>query len=349
MKRHLVNLVLCVSTIIVVLVVAEIGLHQAGFPCRSIHGISQTDYEKLPGMYHPNTDIVVSKVRGLPHRVRINSLGFRGPEVALGAARPRVLFIGDSFTYGDGVDEESTLPARVARRLGRRAEVLNGGVAGSTIVDQRLFLKRMLALRPRMVVLVYSENDLIELRSETPMHERLAENRRVRSGTFEILFSKTSDLCLANLVRKSKAVIDFYLRDLSVRPMLADMDDRGPGFDMLNRYAEVAAEMRDFLASRQIALLVAAYPSPEHIHADQTRGTISILRKWLDRSGIKSIDLRPALAASGLPLEQLYFAPVDYHPAPAGYEVVAAELVPRIENLLAESIQSTANRSNVSQ
>jgi len=129
MKRHLVNLVLCVSTIMVVLVVAEKGLEQAGFPCRSIHSISQTDYEKLPGMYHPNTDIVVSKVRGLPHRVRINSLGFRGPEVSLGAARPRVLFIGDSFTYGDGVDEESTLPAHVARRLGRRAEVLNGGVA----------------------------------------------------------------------------------------------------------------------------------------------------------------------------------------------------------------------------
>jgi len=175
-------LALSSATFMLVLFVLEVGLRAAGFASRHVHSISQKDYERVPGMYEPGSDAVFEKVRGLPHRVRINSLGFRGPKVDSSSAKPRVLCIGDSFTYGDSVGEAETLPARLSARVGERVVVLNGGVSGSTIVDQKVFLERMLELEPQVVLLMYSENDLVDLRKGLPMHALLARNRELRGG-----------------------------------------------------------------------------------------------------------------------------------------------------------------------
>lgn len=59
-----------------------------------------------------------------------NSLAFRDfevREVPLQANRTRVLFIGDSFTEGLGVDYEDTFTGRISKNL--NAEVLNAGVS----------------------------------------------------------------------------------------------------------------------------------------------------------------------------------------------------------------------------
>lgn len=58
--------------------------------------------------------------------VRTNRHGLRGPEIALPAPGPRVLAVGDSVTFGWGVEEEQSWPARLADELG--VEVLNAGV-----------------------------------------------------------------------------------------------------------------------------------------------------------------------------------------------------------------------------
>jgi hypothetical protein len=67
------------------------------------------------------------------HRVQVNSLGLRGPELA--AKRPgerRILFLGDSLTYGQGVADDETVPAALERALAERApqqrwSVVNAG------------------------------------------------------------------------------------------------------------------------------------------------------------------------------------------------------------------------------
>ena len=43
------------------------------------------------------------------------------------------------------------LPAQVQVLLGDGADVLNGGVGGTTIVDQRVFVERYLSLEPRVI------------------------------------------------------------------------------------------------------------------------------------------------------------------------------------------------------
>jgi lysophospholipase L1-like esterase len=58
--------------------------------------------------------------------VYTNSLGMRGEELESPKKRFRILCVGDSHTFGWGVTEEETYPARLAEELG--VEVINGGV-----------------------------------------------------------------------------------------------------------------------------------------------------------------------------------------------------------------------------
>ncbi len=52
---------------------------------------------------------------GIP--AQTNSLGLRGPEVEVGPATRRILFVGDSFTWGMGVSRTNTIPSRVQQFL----------------------------------------------------------------------------------------------------------------------------------------------------------------------------------------------------------------------------------------
>src|SRR3954447_14578051 len=73
-------------------------------------------------------------------QVRINRLGIRGPEI--GPRRPgvrRVLVLGDSFTFGTGVEEEEAFPARLAAELTRAgipAEGINAGMGAYGVPDE---------------------------------------------------------------------------------------------------------------------------------------------------------------------------------------------------------------------
>jgi len=93
-------------------------------------------------------------------RFSSNSLGWRGPEPAgVGA---EILFLGDSFTMGYGVDDGLEFPQLLARRLG--ASVVNMGVGG-TGHDHwpRLLRGEARTLGPRVVVLQLCSNDVTDV------------------------------------------------------------------------------------------------------------------------------------------------------------------------------------------
>jgi len=326
----------------------EGGLRLAGFPARSLHSISAEEYETVPGLWSPGQDFVNRDNPALPYRIHINSLGLRGPETALEPSRPRVLFIGDSFTFGDFVDDDETLPAQVQQRLGDRAEVLNGGVGGTTIVDQRVFLERFLVLKPTLVVLLFFENDLNDLASDPPQHVQFARNRALKSGTLQPLFGLIRDTATFNAFLKARAV-------LSARNGVDAGDGEPGGGERLvlfsdawlatcaTRYAEEAATLRDRLERENIPLLVAGFPHPFSVReSDPDLGgfipdRIGPMARVLDAYGIPVIDVRPALQASGRSLRELYLLPHNGHASPLGYAIAAETLIPHVLRALDES------------
>jgi len=89
--------------------------------------------------------------------------GLRSPAIAARKTKPRVLALGDSCTFGVGVDNDETWPAllqEMLRENGLDVEVINAGVPGYTAFQGLRFLKeRGIELRPDLVVVCFGFND----------------------------------------------------------------------------------------------------------------------------------------------------------------------------------------------
>lgn len=99
--------------------------------------------------------------------VAINALGFRGPQPNLADTNAlRVLLLGDSFTFGYGVEYEQTFGAILQSNLwaaGVTTIVFNAGVTGWGSAQQFLFAADYFELlRPDVIVVTFCENDPIE-------------------------------------------------------------------------------------------------------------------------------------------------------------------------------------------
>lgn len=104
-----------------------------------------------------------------------NALAFRGPEAA--AREPAALWLGDSFTFGFGVNDGETFVDRLdAARAGGLRHV-NLGVPGYSTDQEALLLERRLStFDARFVgVVVYLGNDLIDNALAFPMQADTAK------------------------------------------------------------------------------------------------------------------------------------------------------------------------------
>ena len=130
-----------------------------GFPRRLYVA---TDDPHLPYVLRPGID---TTLRGtIP--TRVNELGLRGPSVSREPAPGvhRILVLGDSATFGDGLPVEKVFPTllehELRERAGARWEVLNAGVNGYNTEAELAFLRgRGLALKPETVVVGFNLND----------------------------------------------------------------------------------------------------------------------------------------------------------------------------------------------
>jgi hypothetical protein len=97
--------------------------------------------------------------------IRTNSLGYRNPEI--GPKRgTRILFLGDSITFGDYVTEQDTFVRRVERLAGARGEdweTINSGIGAISLENELAILYETgLGLDPDVVVVGFYLNDFRE-------------------------------------------------------------------------------------------------------------------------------------------------------------------------------------------
>lgn len=85
----------------------------------------------------------------------INSFGVRDDEKSLD--NPKIVFLGDSFTMGWGVDQDQTYANLVEQKLGVRA--LNAGISSYGTFREMLLFSKMKRDSCQLVVLQYCDND----------------------------------------------------------------------------------------------------------------------------------------------------------------------------------------------
>jgi lysophospholipase L1-like esterase len=108
---------------------------------------------------------------------RINALGLRGRAPISDASAVRILVVGDSSVFGDGVRDRQTLPDQLAQRLVSRklADVQNGGVPGYTCPQSTTLIARLQSdFKPDVLV---SYNMHSDFRRASPDDRVMAEQR----------------------------------------------------------------------------------------------------------------------------------------------------------------------------
>jgi lysophospholipase L1-like esterase len=320
------------------LALVELGLRAFSLaPSVGISTVTETEFTRVPGLFGPGQEIVDRRLPALPFAVRINALGYRGADFALekAAGELRVLAIGDSFTYGDFVDDDETLPAVLERRLSAGCAgpvtVINAGVGGSTITTHIRMLERAWIASPEVVVLTFSENDVSDLANE--MWRDLAENRRAKSRfPLSLAYPVLRRLALWHFSLEVRARLRARTEVIEVvevdRPKT---EGRTTHTDALRaEYALRFAELESAVRARGGSLLLVAFPSHHTVSGTRSDEQLHWIIRLAHARGVPAVNMQSAFATSGLPTDSLYLLPHDGHASPRGNALAGALVAARL-------------------
>ncbi len=270
---------------------------------------------------------------------RINQQGIRdGREFAIPkpAGVYRIAALGDSFTFGMGVEEEDTWPRLLESELaGRRStEVINFGVMGyDTTQEARLLETRVPAFQPDLIVIGYCLNDIGVLSRERRV---LSQYRGYND------FFSTGLSWLDRILGKSR----LYLLVKNRLFLLKTKADTQPphyspdgqkvlrlgyqGF-IISAYEE--AENRDRLQAAfdrieyliqglHVPVIVAIYPELEHFDRYPYRDVHSDVKRLAEARGFRVVD--PLKQFMQFTPRQVRISDANAHPNRRGNELFAA-------------------------
>ena len=156
------NLLLIITSFILVLLLCEVVV-RIFVPVRNV-GPSFTLYDPIYGKRIKKNFTAKRITPEFTMQFTSNSLGYRGPEPEADFRRP-IIFLGDSFTMGYGVNDGHEFPALVQKTLEKiyrknRIPVLNTGLGDSGNGRWLKFLRiKGPKYNPRMLVLQIAKND----------------------------------------------------------------------------------------------------------------------------------------------------------------------------------------------
>jgi len=278
--------------------------------------------------------------------VTINSLGFRSPELQPGKPRAtlRILCLGDSQTFGNGVSQDETYPARLEALLSERAhglrvEVINAGVQGyDTEQEVRLLERFAPSLSPDIVLIGFYINDIGEV-----LRERKASMVEAKTGEFERggIIKRFTPYRLIYLLKRSR---DITLIDWRVRILLTGGRANSDNAVLLGspppQYERAWALIRQSLeraralaVSRGIRLIIFPVPFSQEFLGDYPREQYRSRLLNLARSlGVDHLDPTPVMKSADRGFER-YFITWDGHISATAHAVIAElladEIMPR--------------------
>jgi len=123
------------------------------------------------GLIFPPNSTATMRTSEFACTAHINELGIRDAAVSATKNGPRIMAIGDSFTYGWGVKDDQAWPEVLQRRLRQTlpaTEVINLGAPGANPRDYALLARRAVRqLQPDLIVVaVVGGDDLAQLHYE---------------------------------------------------------------------------------------------------------------------------------------------------------------------------------------
>lgn len=272
--------------------------------------------------------------------VRTNSRGLRERELLLqpAAGTTRLLFLGDSVTFGSGVLAEEAFPrlleagladAELAATRTRRVETLNAGVVGYNTLQELGRLEGVgLAYHPDVVVLTFVVNDLLESFSifdhqYLPSPPFAAQKVWLRKHSHLYRFAQGTYWRVAQDLRRAQTGLAEPFRKRE------RMDER------LAQLGQIVERTRSSGAAFFLLLYPDNLGDPVGPDPSSERPTVrQELLRFAERERVPVLDLSDALGDVNDPRARHFRLREDPHPSPAGHRAIAnAALGPLLDVL----------------
>lgn len=287
-------------------------------------------YSERYGHELPASTTIVHEMRGAwRFTYTTNEYGFRAPMPPISNQydRPNVVVLGDSCSFGQGVNDGEQYSVALARGLGEQARVVNLGVPGFGLTHEiRVFYEFGLLYQPAVVILQFHMNDV-----DDNVFERVTtiENGRFRfhrddsvAGPVRALKDWLSGSLLQhssayNLIRNTAYHV--WYRHV-VRYESAEARSKKEAF-----YTELLTVFAEDLHRRGIPLVMfdvprhfAKWPGVHsHVQALQARGLLHVLDSAAWFANVHD-----------------YGTPEGHPWGPVGHRVVAEHLLPEVQAAL---------------
>jgi lysophospholipase L1-like esterase len=274
----------------------------------------------IQSLGHEHTPNTSGKFMGAT--VNINTMGLRDREYPQEKPQDglRILMLGDSVTFGWGVEAVDTVAKKLEEKLNAGAEnagveVINAGVGNyNTIQEVTYFLKRGARLNPDIVILNYFINDA----EPTPARR---ERTLMEYSYAAVYFSGRFDI-LRREYFGSRNWLEYY-KSL--------YNDNAPGWvDAVAQIRTLAAYCRD----NGIRLLIVNYPELHQLSPYPFAEVTVKLEKVAASEAVTFLDLLPAIG--NMDPSSLWVSPDDAHPNHLATEAYANALMGKLTDVFLE-------------
>ncbi|HKA14211.1 MAG TPA: GDSL-type esterase/lipase family protein [Myxococcota bacterium] len=319
------------------LAVAEVALRLAGLPTGAAHR-ARDAYDlddEVPGPYRPGARIDLAWPPETAYLATFNSWGMRGAEPRRVDAA-RILALGDSQTFGLGVQDDETWPARLDRNLaaaGHPHPVLNLASPHLLIDDEIRYLEEVLPrYHPAVVVWMlpsfgFPANEVAS--AQTPHQRSLARERRSRERWAGFVSaSALSEARDWSFVWRDRVARAARGEVLAAPPLVANDDEpaQQPGKD---HFLAKLPALEQLVSGAGARLLLV--PHPQIAVVD---GHVRLAPPWVaqvaSERGIAAVDLYADFRADPDP-DPLFQLPWDTHPSPLAHERIARAVQAELE------------------
>jgi lysophospholipase L1-like esterase len=250
----------------------------------------------------------------------INRWGYRTGDFAL--EKPddvyRIIFLGDSFTFGEGTPESLVFTALVSTALqerhvdGRRIEVINLGIPAedgdSELASYREFDR---TLAPDWVILQWNTNDV-------PLSGVQQDHLRLIGRQYRELFD-------GNPYRWSRLLSMVYFLERSWRISHEIMDITKQQAETGRGSFDAIGELRWAARADGADFTVLAFPEIIRFDDYPYAAIIDLLKQYCQSQQIALVDLLPALSAHRD--RELWVHETDHHPNRIAHAIAARELL----------------------
>jgi hypothetical protein len=274
-----------------------------------------------------------------------NRWGFRGgPLERAKGERKRVLVLGDSFTYGVGVEDHETFSARL-EQLEPSLEVINTGANGYGTGQELLLLRdEGLAFEPDIVVLAVFWNDIANNVERPDLRFGLRDGQLVYPARRDGLPPISLEPRRHRWLRHSYAYrfasdrlksVRFWLKVQLGQPLQegARLEEAERAHAWEVEYALIR-EVQALCSAHGVKLLLVLIPEQVQVEPEaKVLGLVEAdyqvqgpLLEFAQREGIAALDLLPPLRAAHLDSGAALYYTQDRHFLPRAHELAAAEI-----------------------